>query len=190
MRGVYTKVCFPIFLIFVILFVNPLSAWGRARRYSLFSVVINSTSYSDVQTQSGQAETTLTSSYEGELGIRMHSLFSFLLTANKESDDLRQGFGLGMRVNLPGFFLLGASRKDSTRWARNYPVNTSFYVKAEKMTVKDEEGPEVNTLATQYGLSMDIFLFNPLIFISGHASLFTLQGNVFFASGGGVGFEF
>jgi hypothetical protein len=56
---------------------------------------------------------------------------------------------------------------------------------------KKDADDEVNYryVASNLGVGMDIFLFNPYTYITTQAAIFTVQGNAYFSYGFGLGIQ-
>jgi len=107
-------------------------------------------------------------------------------------DNLRQEYGLGVRVDLPGIFLMGAQSRDFLRKGMARPFNTSFYLIASDARFLNEEGTIVlEGLGTKYGLSLS---WHPIPKRSGYIRLdggsYTVGGNSHFSYGLALGFAF
>ena len=140
----------------------------------------------------------LTPSVDAELGIRLQSVFSFLIVATgfTEPDpqntslvqSWQRGYGLGMRVELPGFFFLFGRKQDSSRDGKFYPVNTYMFGEAIRFDSTDiATGAKTTFTAPKYGFGADLFLFNPYAYLSFRYSLFSYLGSTYGSFAAGVG---
>ncbi|MCB0385134.1 MAG: hypothetical protein KDD43_07055 [Bdellovibrionales bacterium] len=162
---------------------------AASRRKSILNVNSHYTSYSDLKLSGGE-EVLLEPSLAVELDFRVSGPFSLILGGSQAVDSLRTDYGLGIRVDVPGFFLLGGSARDLRRAAKNYPVNTSIYYISSVTTVRAANAPDVKSVTGTYGFTIDIFLFNNVAYWTNHISVYTLQGNSFLALGSGLGAQF
>lgn len=163
---------------------------ARPKTQTWVSAISTVSTYQDVKLSEGEPAT-LDTSLDVEIGFRLHSLFSFLLVGSSSVASMRQGYGLGFRIGLPGFFFLGATRKQTYRSRRHYPVNTSMFVTTSSMSwIPDSQEEEETVLASRYGLSLDIFLFQSLTFLTAYGGLYSFGGDTFLNYGGGLGVEF
>lgn len=151
-----------------------------------------STQYSvfkDLQLSDGEA-TDLTSSLDLEASFKVFRSFYLSAVATKSTDESRQGYGLGARIDLPGFFFFGASRGAFRARAKQYPFNTSAYIQSVLIENAQENGNIRRSIASRYGFTLEIFLFNDITYLQIDGSLFSLEGNSFLTYGAGLGFEF
>ncbi|MCB0362350.1 MAG: hypothetical protein KDD35_06495, partial [Bdellovibrionales bacterium] len=90
-----------------------------------------------------------------------------------------------------GFLLFGSNHnRDLRRQKMKYPVNSSIYFISSLTTLKSEGASDTRTVTTIFGVTIDFFFFNPLVYLSTKASVYNLQGNSFVTMGAGLGFEF
>ena len=85
--------------------------------------------------------------------------------------------------------MIGSRRKDLKLQRKKYPVNTSAYFLLNSHT-GEEGAPNAKTVTTKIGLTMDFFLFNPIVFLQTNFGIFNYQGNAFTNVGVGLGAEF
>lgn len=158
---------------------------GRRQAYLTFSSTYSF--YNDIQLAAGDG-LSLSSSLDIEMGVKLRDNYSLLFAATQSSDGLRSGYGLGFRVDLPGFFFFGRNRRKIR--AKNNPVNTSAYFTSlltEQTLGSVDPG---RSLSTRYGFNIEIFPYNEILYIILDASLYNLNGNTFTTFGLGLGAEF
>ena len=167
----------------------PGTGEAASRRKSILNVNSHYTSYTDLKLSGGE-EVLIEPALAVELDFRVSGPFSLILGGSQAVDSLRTDYGLGIRVDVPGFFLLGGSPRDLRRAMKNYPVNTSIYYISSVTTIKAANTPDVRSVTGTYGFTIDIFLFNKVAYWTNHVSVYTLQGNSFLALGSGLGAQF
>jgi hypothetical protein len=179
--------------LFLLAQIFALSAWaGRKSDHAFVSLSTQMMTYSDLKTSDTTVSEELASSLELELDLRMRGPFQLAFVGSRAIDNLRQAYGIGLRVDLPGFFMLGGS-KGKNRSSRNYPVNTSIFGHLLQTTLLPEDeatGVKQMAFSTNTGLSIDVFLFNPKAFLTGQFSIYNFKGNAYMTYGGGLGVEF
>jgi hypothetical protein len=129
---------------------------------------------------------------QAEVGLRLMNIFSISAIGQNggEGDDQSiQGYGLGIRVDLPGFFLIGASDSQLRRKSKAYPVNSSIFM--QSISTQYEQGTAVTkTVASRYGATVEIFPFQTLMYFSLEAGIYNFAGNSFAMTGAGLGLQF
>lgn len=127
-----------------------------------------------------------------EGGFRFRRLFRTFVYFSKAVDDSRQEFGLGLRVDLPGVFLINAKIQDFIRKGMARPINTSFYLIATKATFTRDNGVVVlDGLGTKYGLSISWYpVAKENIYLRGDLGSFTVGGNSHLSYGLAIGTAF
>ncbi len=149
---------------------------------------------SDVGSTSTSAESALFPKQvtQAEAGVRLMNIFSITAIGQNggEGDDQSlQGYGLGFRVDLPGFFLIGATDSQLRRKSKAYPVNSSIFM--QSISTQYEQGTAVTkTIASRYGLTVEIFPFQTLMYFSLEAGVYNFAGNSFAMTGAGLGLQF
>lgn len=147
--------------------------------------------FEDVRLKSGN-DVPLTESIDVEGGLRFRRLFRTFLYASMATDSSRKEYGLGVRVDLPGFFLIDAKIQDFIRKGMARPINTSFYLIASKATFTRANGVVVlDGLGTRYGLSMSWFpIPKQNAYIRLDFGSYTVGGNSHLSYGTALGFAF
>ena len=95
-------------------------------------------------------------------------------------------YGLGLKVDLPGFFFIGGYTNDLVRKRKKRHVNTSMSY--SKMSAKDS-GAAHSYIDDRLGFATDLFLAGD-VYLSVDLGLLSHQGNQFFAPAIGLGYEF
>lgn len=116
----------------------------------------------------------------------MYRIFSLSLAYGKSSDKSWDYAGLGVRVDLPGVFLVNANPSEFVR--RNKRRNLNTYFAAMKLITK-RGGESQKFVSDKFGLGMDIFMAGSL-YLNTELNLFSFEGNQFFSPSVGLGFEF
>jgi len=151
-----------------------------------FSVEAQYVSYSDIVENNKYPQGTLGSTYGLNLNARFNRIFSLVgmygTTAQKEWSY----YGLGIKVDLPGFFFIGGYTNDLVRKKKKHPVNTSLIY--SKMSARDT-GSSHSFIDDRLGFAADIFLAGN-VYLNVDLGLLSHQGNQFFAPGFGLGYEF
>lgn len=113
-----------------------------------------------------------------------------MLIGGQSIDSDRDEYGAGLRIDLPGFLILGPSFREFARSSKLYPVNTSIYLQSTRAVAKEDGIVQSNGVATEYGLSVDIFLFNKYIYLTGNIGIHSYVGDIYTVTSGGLGFDF
>lgn len=178
---------FRLFLLLALCLPAPPAAARRGQQKSFLTLAALYSSYKDLSLGRETSERKLEEGLDVELGIRIFRSFSFLAVGTTTEDRSRQGYGAGVRIDLPGVFFFGAGERMPA--AKNYPVNTSAYFHS-LLTETDNGTVQKRTVASRYGLSLEIFLFNPAVYLVLDGSIYNLEGNAFATSAIGLGAEF
>jgi hypothetical protein len=127
-----------------------------------------------------------------EIGARAMNIFCLSLIGQQASESTSQslkGYGAGIRVDLPGFFLIGSDEADFRRKSKAYPVNSSIFM--QSISTQYTQGTSITkTIANRYGFSVELFPFQTLMYLSLEAGLYNFQGNSFANYGFGLGMQF
>ena len=123
-----------------------------------------------------------------EIGVRLIRIFNLAALYSKLDDKSLETYGLGMRVNTPGFFFLFSSIDDLEQKGRHHRLNTSLFA----MLAYDKYSA-INNVQDSFenvlGASIDVFVFGPLFMsISGYNR--SILSSNYFTYGGGMGVEF
>lgn len=160
------------------------------KRSSLVNITSTYNTYSDLKLGGGE-KTEIEPSMNTEIDFRLSYIFSFIIAGSQSLDAKRSEFGIGGRIDLPGFFFIGSNhRKDLQRQNKKYPVNTSVFLISSLTTLHYDDAPDTKTASSLYGFTVDWFLFNSIVYLSTTASLYNLQGNSFATTSIGLGGEF
>ncbi len=142
--------------------------------------------YADISRNSNQPVETLDQTLTGNIHLRFYRIFSLIGTYGQGTNREWSYKGLGIKVDLPGFYWLGGITDEFVRKQKKRPVNT--YLSISKYFAKEEIGGDefIN----------DKFAFGTDIFVAGRAYLnidvgiLSFKGNQFLAPAVGVGYEF
>lgn len=169
---------------------NPSAAKARGLSESLLYVSSTYSDYEDLKIAGGD-KVTISPTLDVEIGLRFRKMFNFLINAAQTTDHTREEYGLGLKVDLPGFFWMGVGYGDFSREAKNYPVNSSVFLSSQLTTITSVPDDDDNkSLSTKLGITVDIFLFNPLTFLTASAYVYTFNGNSFLGTRAGLGAQF
>jgi hypothetical protein len=176
-------------------------AFARFEQRDNYSLTAYYTSYVSSGLSSGAATGQPPPSYDLEAAVRLQGIFS--LTADFsmfKSPDLSDpnettyqitGYGLGMKVDLPGFFFYHGRRIESIRETKLKPVNTFLFGEILKANLNDLSKNIASTTTTpRYGFGVDVFPFNDTVYFAFRIALFNLLGVTSFSYAGGFGIRF
>lgn len=180
-------------LIFVAMCVFTTHANARYLYPKSFFVTGLATQLNDVGTSASSAESHAfpKNITQVEAGVRAMNIFCLSLIGQKGEENANdiQGYGLGLRVDLPGFFLIGGTDQHFRRRAKGYPFNTSLFMQSIK-TRYMQGAAETNTITSRYGLTVEVFPFQTMVYITLEAGIYNFAGNSFANSGVGLGLQF
>ena len=175
----------------LILFMLTPSAFAVQKRGSLLSASVSYSEYNDLQMSSSTAAEVIDPSIDIEVGIRLKSLFQFIVTHSISTEDTRTATGAGFRVDTPGFLWFGTGSRQHRYGQKNYPVNTSLFTYLFQAQVGPEDSSDTETTnGSTSGLTIDLFLFNQYVYLSLQGAITNQQGNVFTSHSAGLGVEF
>jgi hypothetical protein len=148
------------------------------------------TGYQDVQNNGSSAShtTNVTPSYDAEVGIRVHKIYSITADYLYSPDGLRKSYSLGFKAHLPGFFLIGGSVNNiSDRSSPQQIIQTTLGFEIAHTNVTD------TGIAYKYNeaigsAALEIHIKSVIAF--GNAKLRSYIGNYVVGYGAGLGFEF
>lgn len=180
--------------ILIILGVSVFTTLAHARYVKPKSFFVTGliTQLNDVGSTASSGQQFVESVNQVEIGVRAMNIFCLSLIgqqASEGSDQTLAGYGAGLRVDLPGFFLIGATDSQLRRRAKAYPVNSSIFMQSISTQYKQGTA-ETKTIASRYGISVEIFPFQTLMYLSLEAGLYNFEGNSFANSGVGLGLQF
>jgi hypothetical protein len=166
-----------------------------------YSITAYYSSYVSSGLSSGAATGQPPPSYDLEVAWRMQGIFSLTADYSQfKSPDLSDpnettyqisGFGLGMKIDLPGFFFYGGRRLESIRETKKKPVNTFIFGEILRSTLNDlSKGTTSTTTTPRYGFGIDVFPFTDSVYLSFRIALFNLLGVTSFSYGAGLGIRF
>jgi hypothetical protein len=180
-------------LILALILQTPLMAAAERDTINRTAFTTRYIGYSDIRRNASSSHNdsaVLSPAIEVELGFRFHTIYQFVLVGQNSFKADHKGFGAGLRIDLPGFFWLGGSRRSSYDIQRLHPVNTAVFAHVLTMDYIDSNGSKSVNISNDFGIAVDIFLFNQYVFLQGQVSLFTTDGNAYGAYGIGLGAEF
>lgn len=156
------------------------------------------TTYSNLSL-AGSVGRQIPSSVDMEIGLRIHTVFTFMFAYNEFQSPSRPeeitaklgGPGLGMSVDLPGFFFIGGTKWDGVREYKNRPMNTYIFGQVLRLNVVEPAtGLAQQVMAPKYGWGCDVFLLNRFLHLSVRLELFSYYGDSHLGYSGGLGLSF
>lgn len=172
---------------------SPCLARYRMKRKpnAFWAVTTTYSSYTDIKMSSGSESTTLEPAMDLEIAMRLQSVFQFIVVATQSENSLREAYGAGFRIDLPGFFFLFSSPRQVRYSQKWQPITTSLYGQFFKSSNKaTANGIEEDASGADMGFTIDTFLFNPYVYMRLQASVMNQQGNTFSTYTAGLGMEF
>lgn len=168
-----------------------INAYQSTYQNSKVSAASSSTSSSD----------TLPSSLDVEIAIRLRATYSLILAyVNFQDPDPNNadqyqntisGFGVGLKIDLPGFFLIGGGNEDLIRSAKKRPFNTFLFGEILKLNmVVPNSGGTLTTSSGRGGFGLDIFPFTKTMYLSLRFSVLNFLGVSYMSPGFGAGINF
>lgn len=155
------------------------------------------TSYQDLEktnSSSGAGASTNTDvdpSYDVELGLRVHKIYSITANYLQASGELtnRKSYSLGFKAHLPGFFLIGGNVSNlADSGASAKIVRTTLGFEIANTDVTDESNVHYNYIEAVVAAGLQ-FHFRS-VFITGSAKLRSYIGDYVVGYGVGLGYEF
>jgi hypothetical protein len=177
------------------------TALAKFEQRDSYTITAYYTKYVSSGLSSGAATGTPTPSYDLEVAMRLQGIFSLTLdyshfgtpdlTDPNETTYQISGVGIGMKVDMPGFFFIHGTRIQSIRESKLNPVNTFLFGEILKSSLNDlSKGTASTTTTPRYGFGIDLFPFTDSIYISTRGALFNLLGVTSFSYAGGIGIRF
>lgn len=177
----------------------PQFSWAK-KNISRFALTTYYSNYDDISLNDSATKVKLPPSLDIDLTLRLMSIFNVAFTAKRFIHDERssvsslsaerQSFGLGLKVDLPGIFFIGANTKFASLMGKNWPVNTFLYGNVQQVSSQNVNGSTDKAIASNYGFGMDVFLFNEIAYLSLHIGGFQFENNTFFQWSNGLGVTF
>jgi len=169
---------------------------NAAPKKSYVSLTAYTTQFLDLRssskTSSPAASLDLEPMTEVEVTVRLKAMFNLGFVGGFSTDNLRGQYGAGFRVDTPGFFFIGGNpSQDVRRRGKNYPVNTSVFSYLLAQTREDAiTKRKTQASGSSLGLTMDVFLFNPRVYLSTQAAYYSWSGNAYLSYSSGLGIQF
>lgn len=148
------------------------------------------THFSDLKKTGEETEKSIAPSFEVEAGLRIRGLFQIIFVGSQATDNKRESFGGGMRIDTPGIFWIGGGQNQNYRATKNFPVNTSIFSYLLRSSVKNNSGIVTTYTGSNMGIAFDVFLFNRYIYFSTQGSILNEQGNAYTTYSIGLGANF
>ncbi len=186
----------------VLLFSTPYVSASSER--DIISLTTFSTYYANSKVSSSAGSSSsfqLQPSIDMELSLRVRAIFNLTLTWNRFEDpdpsnaaqlqDEVGGFGLGMKIDLPGVFLIGGKNQDLTREGKKTPLNTFLFGEVLKLAMTDvSTGAKTTTTAGRGGFGADFFPFEHMAYLSFRFGIMNVLGVSYFNYAWGFGLHF
>jgi hypothetical protein len=157
--------------------------WSSPRTFSIDFQYVN---YSDIVHNPNNSMATLNQTVGVNLNARFYRIFSLVGTYAKSPKPDWSYYGLGLKIDLPGFFFISGISYDFVRRKKNQPVNT--YVIIEKL-MATQSGQKDSFIDDKLGGGVDIAMSSH-VYLNLEVALLSHQGNQFFAPAIGIGYEF
>jgi hypothetical protein len=167
------------------LFSELSSAYGGWRERN-FSFDTYHSSYNNISVETNVGSLNLPRSLDFDFGYRTFKIFSLHLNYSHFFSAENTGqiqskisqYGFGFKVDLPGFFFLGAESGDMLSNSKNYPVCTSAFIDLIR-TSTTMNGLKQNGFSHRVGLVTDFFLFNEIVYLSLRGGGITFLGDTY-----------
>ncbi|MCB0378625.1 MAG: hypothetical protein KDD33_09050 [Bdellovibrionales bacterium] len=166
----------------VFIFSLPSMAGRRAKYFAVYSQY---TSFSDLLTDSSNNRKYLSAENSLNFDIRLMRIFVLNLHGGQAVDNQRRFSGAGIKVDLPGFFMLGGSINDLIHRRKRKPINTSF---GYKSFIVQQQGQGDRYASGRFILATDIMLGS--FFINLELGLYNQRGDQYLSTAAGLGVEF
>jgi hypothetical protein len=153
---------------------------------------INAISYSDINLATNSGNTTgakkYDNAYEFKMGVQVRNMYYITATALTSENHTHESYGGGVKIRLPGFFLLGGSVLDLFSKKEASRLQTFISYSLLDTTLKASTGTQ-KYIENVFALNIHVRIFND-VFLSGEGSLRAFLGDHVYAYGGGLGFGF
>lgn len=173
-------------LLFAFLLTLTTASLSQARGGKTFSMYTHYNSYTDILNDQSNQPRELPEDISLGLDIRLKRIFILMIHGGSALDSSRSYWGLGFKVDLPGFFMLGGNVQEFIRKRKRKGVNTSLYWKA---FVLSETNQMASSVGNRFGFSAD-FLITKDFFLNLDLGLYSDNGNQYFSPSAGLGYEF
>lgn len=157
--------------------------FGKPRPYSMEVLY---TTYSDIVKNASNPQDELASTISINANIRVYRIFSLMASYGTSVDDEWSYYGLGFKIDLPGFFFIGGLTNDLVHTRKNRGVNS--YVSFGKYSAT-QVGLGDSFVNDRLSYGLDIFLGGDL-YMNIDLGILSHQGNQFLAPAVGLGYEF
>lgn len=166
----------------VIVFLFSSLSYGISNPVSVDAQLHN---YFDIVADPTNPKKDLSETLNFNFNLRFYRVFSTTISHYVATDSSLSATGLGLRIDLPGVFFVGAYTNEFVRRRKRPRVNTYFQV--SKYIVSEEN---VDTyIADKIGFGADFFATKKF-YINSELMSYSHQGNQFIALGAGIGYEF
>lgn len=142
--------------------------------------------YQDITQESTATKVELNDDVSLNLDIRVFRIVLLTFHGGMATDNSRSYGGIGFKVDLPGFFMIGARLDELMRRQKRRGANTSLYFKNYYIS---SENTDRKILGTKLGFSADFFLTKQY-FLMFDVGLYSHGGNQYFNPAVGLGYEF
>ena len=149
----------------------------------IFSADIQYVSYNDILSDSNGTPITIPTTFNFNLNSRFYRVYSLTMSYGKNTNFSYAG--LGLRVDLPGFWFLSGIANDFVRRKKNRNANTYFH--ASKLLVQEAELSKY--VDDRIGFGVDIFAIGDM-YLNFEINLQSHRSNQYFTPAIGIGYEF
>lgn len=180
-------------LFFLILILNPI--WASAQyldslsnKSRPLSIDVKYLTFNDIQTNASSPRKEIAPELAISANLRFYRTFSFCVMMNQsmnKSIDSISGYGLGLRVDLPGIFFINGMVNDLVRKRKRRDINTYFQWGKLQITESNAQ----SYVADRMAFGLDGFIAGDL-YLAFEAAIYSHQGNQFISPGVGIGYEF
>lgn len=182
----------------------PQSAQADSSRGDFLSVTGFSSTYSNLKLGTNSNDTAVDETaptIDLEVALRVHTIFSFTVswchfgdpdtTKPSQLQYTADGFGVGAKIDLPGFLFIGDKGGGAAQHGKKHPVNTYIFGEVLKFFMTDAKtGVKVSTTAARDGFGIDIYPFNQHVYLATRFGLFNLLGVTYLTYAWGLGTSF
>jgi hypothetical protein len=156
------------------------------------ALTLYSTHYTQQRSSTGIAPVGLAHTLGGELTLRVRDWFSLGFMSAQGEKDVYNMYGVGGKVDAPGFFFIGGNDRQSGHQSgyHNRIINTtlfSYIVRQETATRGVVMGERF--YGSNSGLGVDIALGIPTFYFSSQVSGLAIQDNIYIVYSLGLGFQ-
>lgn len=150
-----------------------------------FSAEVQYGSYSDIVRNDNNPTDDLNASYGINVAGRFYRIFSLVASYGRSVESDWNYMGLGLRIDLPGFFFFGGNANHFVRSKKLRGINTHITVSKFSVNQQNEE----DFINDKYAFGADLFVAGD-VYLNLEVGILSHQGNQFLAPAIGLGYEF